>query len=73
MTAGVAALHLEDQVQNKRCGHLCNQELVSEEVNASRIRAAVNMHQQMGGDIVLIARTDALQSLGFEAAVSWLK
>ena len=73
MLAGVAALHLEDQVVNKRCGHLKNKELVPEKVYLSRIRAAVNMRQQMTGDIVIIARTDALQSLGYEAATSRLK
>lgn len=73
MQAGVAALHLEDQVQNKRCGHLRNKELVSEEVFLSRIRAAVNMRQKMRGDVIIIARTDALQSLGFEASVRRLK
>ena len=73
MLAGVAALHLEDQVVNKRCGHLKNKELVPEDVYLSRIRAAVNMRYQMAGDIVIIARTDALQSMGYEAAASRLK
>ena len=73
MMAGVAGLHLEDQVVNKRCGHLKNKELVSEDVYLSRIRAAVNMRKKMMGDIVIIARTDALQSLGYDAAVSRLK
>jgi len=73
MQAGVAAFHLEDQVVTKRCGHLRNKELVDEEVFLSRIRAAVNMRAQMLGDIVVIARTDGLQSLGYEAAVSRLK
>ncbi|PMD32346.1 Phosphoenolpyruvate/pyruvate domain-containing protein [Hyaloscypha variabilis F] len=71
--AGVAALHLEDQVVNKRCGHLKNKELVDEDVFLTRIRAAVNARAQAEGDIVIIARTDALQSLGFDAAVSRLK
>jgi 2-methylisocitrate lyase-like PEP mutase family enzyme len=73
MQAGIAAFHLEDQVQTKRCGHLRNKELVDEEVYLSRIKAAVNMRGQTPGDIVIIARTDALQSLGFEAALSRLK
>ncbi len=71
--AGVAALHLEDQVVNKRCGHLRNKELVPEDVYLSRIRAAVNARKQSGGDIVIIARTDALQSLGYDEAVKRLK
>jgi 2-methylisocitrate lyase-like PEP mutase family enzyme len=70
--AGVAAFHLEDQVVNKRCGHLKNKELVDEDVYISRIKAAVNARAK-SGDIVIIARTDSLQSLGYEAAVSRLK
>ena len=73
MQAGVAAFHLEDQVQTKRCGHLRNKELVDEDVFLSRIKAVVNMRAQTPGDILIIARTDALQSLGFEAAVERLK
>ncbi|KAK5061333.1 hypothetical protein LTR84_007875 [Exophiala bonariae] len=71
---GVASLHLEDQVQTKRCGHLANKELVDEDVFISRIRAASLARDQMPhGDIVLIARTDALESLGYDAAVGRLK
>ena len=73
MSAGVAALHLEDQVVNKRCGHLAGKQLVSKEDYLSRIRAAVNMRRKIGSDIVIIARTDALQSLGFEEALDRLK
>ncbi|PWY90352.1 carboxyphosphonoenolpyruvate mutase [Aspergillus sclerotioniger CBS 115572] len=71
--AGVAALHLEDQPTSKRCGHLSNKQLVPEAEYLDRIRAAINARARSGGDIVLIARTDALQSLGYEAAVSRLK
>ena len=73
MQAGVAAFHLEDQVQTKRCGHLRNKELVDEETFLSRIKAAANMRAQTPGDVLIIARTDALQSLGFEAALDRLK
>ena len=73
MLARVAALHLEDQVVTKRCGHLGNKELVDEEVYLSRIRAAVLMRDQTPGDIVIVARTDALQSLGYDTAVQRLK
>lgn len=70
MRAGVAALHLEDQVQTKRCGHLLNKQLVPEDEFQSRICAAVLARSRAppGSDIVIIARTDALQSLGYEAA-----
>lgn len=77
--AGVAAMHLEDQVLTKRCGHLSNKELVDEETYLSRIRAAVMAREEIreasGGaaDIILIARTDSLQSLGYDTAVSRLK
>lgn len=71
--AGVAALHLEDQVITKRCGHLLNKEIVDENTFLSRIRAAVNARTQAHGDIIIIARSDALQSLGYDMAVSRLK
>lgn len=77
ISAGVAGLHLEDQVLSKRCGHLAGKELVDEETYLSRIRAAVLAREEMrrttGGDIVLIARTDALQSLGYNVAIDRLK
>ncbi|KAM0458869.1 hypothetical protein ACHAPV_005859 [Trichoderma viride] len=73
MQAGVAALHLEDQVQSKRCGHLLNKQLVSEDEFLSRIRAAVLVRNQRVGDILIIARTDALQSEGYEVARDRLK
>jgi 2-methylisocitrate lyase-like PEP mutase family enzyme len=41
INGGVAAFHLEDQVVNKRCGHLKNKDLVDEDTFVSRIRAAV--------------------------------
>ncbi|KAL1868516.1 hypothetical protein Daus18300_005950 [Diaporthe australafricana] len=74
--AGVAALHIEDQVATKRCGHLMGKELVDEATFEARIRAAAAARAGLDGgdgDIVIIARTDALQSLGFEAAVARLK
>lgn len=73
MSAGVAALHLDDQVVNKRCGHLSKKGLVPEEVYLSHIRAAVNARQQNPGNIVIIVRTDALASLGFQVAKERLK
>lgn len=66
MRAGVAALHLEDQVQTKRCGHLLGKQVVAEDEFISRIRAAVLAREREAGDIVIIARTDALQCLGYE-------
>lgn len=71
--AGVAGLHIEDQVQTKRCGHLGGKELVDLDVFASRIRAAVAARKRIGSDIVIIARTDALQGMGYEEAIRRLK
>ncbi|OAL48958.1 methylisocitrate lyase-like protein [Pyrenochaeta sp. DS3sAY3a] len=71
--AGVAGLHLEDQVVNKRCGHLKGKQLVSIEEYASRIRAAKLARDASGGDIVIIARTDALQGFGYDDAVKRLR
>ncbi|KAF3073184.1 2,3-dimethylmalate lyase [Trichoderma lentiforme] len=73
MQAGVAALHLEDQVQSKRCGHLLNKQIVSEDEFISRIRAANIVRKKHLGDILIIARTDALQSEGYEVARDRLK
>jgi 2-methylisocitrate lyase-like PEP mutase family enzyme len=66
--AGVAAMHLEDQVQEKRCGHLLGKEIVSREVYFSRIKAAVDTREELGLDILIIARTDSRQKYGFEEA-----
>lgn len=73
INANVAALHLEDQVVNKRCGHLKNKKLVSSSDFVSRIRAASTIRSLLGRDIVIIARTDALSSLGYSEAVNRLK
>ncbi|KAH7068259.1 carboxyvinyl-carboxyphosphonate phosphorylmutase [Paraphoma chrysanthemicola] len=70
--AGVAGLHLEDQVVNKRCGHLRGKQLVDVDEFASRIRAAVLAREASGGDIVIIARTDALQGHGYDEAIKRL-
>ncbi|CAG8007586.1 unnamed protein product [Penicillium salamii] len=70
---GVAALHIEDQIQTKRCGHLGGKEVVPLDVFVSRFRAAAAARRKIGSDIVLIARTDALQIHGFVDAVKRLK
>lgn len=71
--SGVAALHIEDQVQTKRCGHLQGKQIVSTSEFQTRIRAAVAARQAIGSEIVIIARTDALQSLGYEESIARLK
>ncbi|UPX17519.1 uncharacterized protein EKO05_0007868 [Ascochyta rabiei] len=70
--AGVAGLHLEDQVVNKRCGHLNGKQLVDVSEYASRIKAAA-LAREKHGDIVIIARTDALQGHGYDEAMRRLK
>jgi len=65
--AGVAALHIEDQVAPKRCGHLAGKQVVPVEEFAARIRAAVAARTDP--DFLVIARTDAIAVSGFEDAV----
>src|SRR3954469_246969 len=66
--AGAAAMHIEDQVGAKRCGHRPGKELVSKDEMCDRIKAAVDAR----GDesFVIMARTDALAGEGFDAAIS---
>lgn len=71
--SGVAGLHIEDQVQTKRCGHLSGKEVVDRDVFRSRIRAAVNARKEINSDIVIIARTDAFQTHGYDEAITRLK
>ncbi|KAF9031216.1 Phosphoenolpyruvate/pyruvate domain-containing protein [Hymenopellis radicata] len=73
--AGIAALHIEDQVQTKRCGHLLGKQVVSREEFLTRIRAAVIARDTIpgGSDFVIIGRTDSAQVLGMEEAVTRLK
>jgi len=77
--SGVAGLHIEDQVQEKRCGHLSGKLLVSREVYYSRLRAACKARDESGGEILIIARTDARAGKdvdgngGFGEAVERLK
>ncbi|KAJ8463777.1 hypothetical protein ONZ45_g17467 [Pleurotus djamor] len=73
--SGVAGLHIEDQVQTKRCGHLLGKQVVSREEFLTRIRAAVIARDAIpgGSDFVIIGRTDSAQVLGMEEAVERLK
>ena len=65
--AGVAAVHLEDQVMPKRCGHLMGKQLVPVEEMTAKIRAAADARSD--ADFVLIARSDAIAVEGFEPAL----
>ena len=66
--AGAAAMHMEDQVGAKRCGHRPGKELVPAAEMADRIKAAVDARTDPG--FVIMARTDALANEGLDAAVS---
>lgn len=71
--AGVAGFHIEDQIQNKRCGHLAGKKVVELEEYLTRIRAAKLTKDRLRSDIVLIARTDALQQHGYDDCIRRLK
>jgi len=62
--AGAAGLHIEDQVQAKRCGHRPGKEVVAREEMVDRIKACVDARTDAG--IVIMARSDALASHGFD-------
>jgi 2-methylisocitrate lyase-like PEP mutase family enzyme len=65
--AGVAALHIEDQVAPKRCGHLSGHQIVPLGEFAGKIRAAVDARRDP--DLLIIARTDAISAVGFDEAL----
>ena len=65
--AGVAGLHLEDQMMPKRCGHLSGKTLIDSASMAAKIRAAVLARRDP--DFVVVARTDALSVEGFDGAI----
>ena len=65
--AGAAAMHIEDQVGAKRCGHRPNKELVAKDEMVDRIKAAVDARTD--GDFAIMARTDALAAEGKAAAI----
>lgn len=66
--AGVAGIHLEDQVAPKRCGHLEGKQVIAAEAMTDRIRAAVAARTD--SDFLLIARTDARAVEGLDAAIA---
>jgi len=65
---GVAAIHIEDQVSPKKCGHLDDKEIVSREDYLAKIRAAVAAKRS--GQFMIIARTDARAVAGLEEALT---
>jgi len=69
--AGAAAMHMEDQVGAKRCGHRPNKELVSSVEMCDRIKAAVD--GRTDPSFVIMARSDAIAGEGFDAALERMK
>ncbi|WP_122858006.1 methylisocitrate lyase, partial [Pseudomonas viridiflava] len=65
--AGAAAIHIEDQVGAKRCGHRPNKEIVSQQEMVDRIKAAVDARTD--DSFVIMARTDALAVEGLDSAL----
>lgn len=65
--ANVAAIHLEDQVEQKRCGHRPGKQLVSTEAMVNRLKAAVDARSNE--QFVIMARTDAAANEGVDAAI----
>jgi len=65
--AGAAGLHIEDQVQTKRCGHRPGKEVVSKDEMVDRVKAAVDARTD--DKFVIMARTDALAVEGIDAAI----
>jgi methylisocitrate lyase len=65
--AGAAGIHIEDQVEAKKCGHLGGKKLVSTAEMMERLRAARN--GRTDGEFVIMARTDAVASEGLEAGI----
>jgi methylisocitrate lyase len=69
--AGIAACHIEDQVNPKRCGHLDNKQVVERDEMVRRIRAALTARQDP--DFMICARTDARGVEGLDAAIERAK
>lgn len=65
--AGADCIQLEDQVAPKRCGHFSGKEVIPTEEAVSKIKAAVDARRDP--DFLIMARTDAAATLGFEAAI----
>jgi methylisocitrate lyase len=69
--AGAGAMHMEDQVGAKRCGHRPNKELVSADEMCDRIKAAVD--GRTDPSFVIMARTDAIANEGFDRALERMR
>ncbi len=67
ISSGAAGIHIEDQVEQKRCGHRPNKELVSSEEMQNRIKAAVDA--KTDPHFIVMARTDAIANEGLDSAL----
>jgi len=65
--AGVSAIHIEDQVWPKRCGHMLGKEVIDENEMVNKLKAAVEARKNP--DFLIIARTDAIATHGFDHAI----
>jgi methylisocitrate lyase len=68
--AGAAGMHIEDQVQSKRCGHRPGKEVVARDEMVDRVKSAVDARTDPG--FVIMARSDALQSQGLDEMIERL-
>lgn len=66
--AGAAAIHLEDQISSKKCGHLNNKKIISVEEMSEKIAVAVNSRKHE--DFIIMARTDAVAVEGLSSAIN---
>ena len=62
--AGVGGIHLEDQVTPKRCGYMSGKQVIEMEEAVGKLRAAVDVRNELDPDFVILARTDALGAVG---------
>ncbi|MBI4284737.1 MAG: isocitrate lyase/PEP mutase family protein [Chloroflexi bacterium] len=62
--AGVAGIHIEDQVSPKRCGYMPGKQVIEMEEAVGKYRAAVDVRNELDPDFVIVARTDVLGSVG---------
>lgn len=67
--AGLASIMIEDQVAPKRCGHTKGKLVVERDEALNRVRAAVNARDELDGDILILARTDARAIHGLDEAI----
>ena len=67
INSGAAGIHIEDQVEQKRCGHRPNKELVSSEEMQNRIKAGVDA--KTDSNFMIMARTDAIANEGLDSAL----